>query len=422
MDLRRRCPRPGSPRATVRRGGFASQDDAEQVLHRFLEGEAGGFDADPNQTVADYLNSRLSAKDLVLKPTTMARYRDYVRNDPIPGFGTLRLEQLGHRHIAAFATNQLTAGRGKVTLSSPHNPASPPVLRRPPSPVRRIWTSEQAARFLAYCHEADPYMADLFEVLIGTGMRRGEALDLHWDDVHLSECVLYVRSTLSAIDNNRLVLTTPKTRSSRSWVANSPHVATALHHRAPTAPYARSDPADPFAGLVFCQADGRPLRPHLVLDRLHRLSDEVGVPRVTVHDLRHLAATITAGVPLTVVSKTLRHSTLSTTANLYSHLTQQAAREAVDTIDRTLTQATTTGLPADRPTGLRPPRDHIRSLREAFRRLRNPAPPAVSTAVNQPRPRRATRPPHPQNTRKAALSITRERPPTCDNTLRDDRI
>lgn len=59
---------------------------------------------------------------------------------------------------------------------------------------------------------------------------------------------------------------------------------------------------------------------------------------MTVHDLRHLAAaiTITAGVPLAVVSKTLRHSTLSTTANIYSHLTQQTAREAVD---HTLTRA-----------------------------------------------------------------------------------
>ncbi|MFC9460404.1 tyrosine recombinase XerC [Streptomyces sp. NPDC056983] len=295
----------------MRRGGFASQNDAEQALHRFLEGEAGGFDADPNQTVADYLNSWLSAKDFVLKPTTMARYRDYDRNDLINGFGTLKLDQLGHRHITAFATSQLAAGRGKVTLSRclatlssalgdavrqhrlPHNPASPPVLRRPPSPERRIWTPEQAARFLNYCHEADPEMADLFEVLIGTGMRKGEALGLHWDEVHLSEGVLYVCSTLSAIDNNRLVVTTPKTRSSRGWVAISPRVATALRHRARTAPYARSDPADPFAGLVFCQADGRPLRPHLALDRLHRLSDEAGVPRITVHDLRHLAATIT---------------------------------------------------------------------------------------------------------------------------------
>ncbi|MEU5060208.1 MULTISPECIES: hypothetical protein [unclassified Streptomyces] len=40
-------------RTTVRRGGFPSRNSAESALRRFLEGEAGGFDADPNQTVAD---------------------------------------------------------------------------------------------------------------------------------------------------------------------------------------------------------------------------------------------------------------------------------------------------------------------------------------------------------------------------------
>lgn len=199
-------------------------------------------------------------------------------------------------------------------------------------------------------------MADLFEVLIGTGMRKGEALGLHWNDVHLDQGVLYIRCTLSAVDNNRLVLTTPKTRSSRGWAAISPRVATALRRRARSAPSLRGDPSDPFTGLVFCQPDGRPLGPHLVLDRLHRLSEEAGVPRVTVHDPRHLAATITAGTPLTVVSKTLRHSTLSTTANLYSHLTQQAAHQAVDTIDHTLTTAARAADSPTRPAWLRPPR------------------------------------------------------------------
>ncbi|MBA2945663.1 site-specific integrase [Streptomyces sp. PSKA28] len=412
-------------RTTVRRGGFDSLEAAEAALRRFLECEADGFNGDPNQTVADYLTVWLAAKALVLKPTTMARYRDYVRNDLIPAFGILKLDELGHRHIAAFATGQLAVGRGRTTLyrclatlSSalgdavrqhrlPRNPASPPALRRPPSPERRIWTAEEAARFLAHCHQADPEMADLFEFLIGTGMRKGEALGLHWNDVNLRDGILYVRSTLSAVDNNRLVITTPKTRSSRGWVAISARVAAALRHRARSAPQTHSDPSDPFAGLVFCWPDGHPLGPHLVLDRLHRLSEEAGVPRITVHDLRHLAATITitAGVPLTVVSKTLRHSTLSTTANLYSHLTQQAAREAVDTIDHTLTGAETTSSRTDRSAWLRPPRDHIRRLHEAVRRLRSPAPPAFSAAANQPQPWPATtlRPPHPG---------THERPPS----------
>lgn len=131
------------------------------------------------------------------------------------------------------------------------------------------------------------------------GARPGEALGLRWDDIHLTERVLYVRCTLSAVDNNHLVITPPKTRTSKNWVAISPRVAAALRHRARSTPRAHSDPHAPFTGLVFCRPDGRPLQPRTVLDRLRQLSDEAGVPRVTVHDLRHLAATltITDGVP-----------------------------------------------------------------------------------------------------------------------------
>ncbi|MFD4867015.1 tyrosine recombinase XerC [Streptomyces sp. NPDC058412] len=405
-------PAPDHRRTTVRRGGFGSHDAAEGALRRFLEGEAGGFNADPNQSVADYLHSWLAAKALVLKPTTMARYRDYVHNDLVPAFGTLKLDELGHRHIAAFVTSELAAGRGQTTLyrclatlSSAlgdavrqhrlaHNPASPPALHRPPSPERRIWTADEAVRFLQHCHQIDPDMADVFEFLIGTGPRKGEALGLHWDDVHLREHVLYVRCTLSAIDNNHLVITSPKTRTSKDWVAISPRVATALQHRARSRAQAHSDPSDPFSGLVFCRPDGQPLRLHTVLDRLRQLSQEAGVPRVTVHDLRHLAAniTITAGVPLTVVSKTLRHSTLSTTANIYSHLTQQAAREAVD---HTLNRAQKRNDRRAWLDRLRPPRDHIQHLREALNRLRYPAPTGFHPIANQPQSGWATtlRPP-----------------------------
>ncbi|MFE5945320.1 hypothetical protein [Streptomyces sp. NPDC056480] len=123
--------------------------------------------------------------------------------------------------------------------------------------------------------------------------------------------------------------------------------------------------------------------------------------------MRHLAATITitAGVPLTVVSKTLRHSTLSTTASIYSHLTQQAAHQAVDTIDHVISAAEVTASRTDRPAWLRPPRDHLHHLREALGRLRSPAPPATSTLANQPRVGRAT-------TLRPPRSRTHQRPPS----------
>ncbi|MFI9237649.1 tyrosine-type recombinase/integrase [Streptomyces sp. NPDC053079] len=392
-------------RHTVRRGGFPDRGTASQALRRLIDTAGTGLLADPNQTVADYLTAWLQAKAMTLKPTTTVRYRAYAEDDLVPALGKIKLDDLGYGHITAFVRAQLSRGRGPAihriltTLSSAlgeavrhhrldHNPARPTIIPRPAAAERHIWTVDEAVAFLRYCHTADPLMADLVEVLIGTGIRKGEALALGWDDVRLDKRVLYIHATLSAIDNNRLVITTPKTRSSRNWVAVSGRVATALHHRA------RDRRPSTMAGLegdfVFHRPDGRPLHPEYVLNRFHLLCRKAGVSRTTIHDLRHLSATISinAGVPLTVVSKTLRHSTLSTTANIYSHLTTQAAREAVDAIDKTLTQADRPPTPPGPIPAPRPLCDHIPQLHNQMITISQPtctrayprtAPAAVST-------------------------------------------
>lgn len=78
-----------------------------------------------------------------------------------------------------------------------------------------------------------------------------------------------------------------------------------------------------------------------MLVALRRRTIEVGLPVIGVHDLRHTAATImiSSRVPLAVVSKTLRHSTLATTVNLYGHLLPQAARDAAAALERALDRA-----------------------------------------------------------------------------------
>ena len=57
---------------------------------------------------------------------------------------------------------------------------------------RQPWTAAQAVASLDHCHRADDRLTDLFELAIGTGMRRGEALALHWFDVDLATRVLNV--------------------------------------------------------------------------------------------------------------------------------------------------------------------------------------------------------------------------------------
>ncbi|MGW0664183.1 N-terminal phage integrase SAM-like domain-containing protein [Streptodolium elevatio] len=103
--------------------GFADEPAARAALRRLIDGEAGGFDADPNRTLPEYLEAWLAEKQLTLKPTTYARYRDYVNNDLIPALGTLRLDDLGDRQILALLVAEYSTrtgcGPGVVRASSP---------------------------------------------------------------------------------------------------------------------------------------------------------------------------------------------------------------------------------------------------------------------------------------------------------------
>ncbi|WP_156179081.1 tyrosine-type recombinase/integrase [Saccharothrix sp. ST-888] len=335
-------------RHTIRRAGFPDELDARTALRRFNEGLALCVITDPRQRTAEYLRDWLAEKELRLEPTTMARYRAYVEQDLIPALGTIPLIDLTRQHLSAFVTTQLRRGRGRVTvyrimattssaLSSAvydgrlaRNPAKPPLLARPTSAPRRLWTEEQTARFLRFTHVTDPLYADLAELMIGTGIRKGEALALRWDDVHLPDRVFFVRATLSVVDNNQLLLTAPKTKGSRMWVALSDRVASALDDRSGTRAFGNITDT---GGYVF-HRHGRPLHPKNVLDHFHLLCDKAGVPRIALHDLRHLMTSfaLAAGVPLPVISKTLRHRTLSTSANIYAELTRLAARAAVDAV------------------------------------------------------------------------------------------
>lgn len=341
-------------RSTLRRGGFPTRAAAVAGLDHVLECERAGIVIDDSESVADYLDTWLHEKARSLKPTTLAIYTGYVTKDLVPALGAIRLEKLNHLHVAQFIDDQLTAGRGPTTvrrlmatLSSAlgdairkrrlrDNAARHAPLPHPPKRIMPCWTPTDAATFLRHCDATDDPLTNLFEILIRTGLRKGEALALHWRDVHLGDAVLFVRYTLSNVRNSTPVMTSPKTKSSHAGVGLSDRVVAAFERqrRAQAAHNATTD-------LVFSQADGAPLRPEVVLRRFHSLCTAAGVPRIRVHDLRHLAATlmISSQVPLAMASKTLRHSKISTTVDIYGHLVPYAAQQAVDAIAAAITAA-----------------------------------------------------------------------------------
>ena len=89
-------------------------------------------------------------------------------------------------------------------------------------------------------------------------------------------------------------------------------------------------------GRVFTTDTGAPIFPDSVTQWFSKFIARSGMPKVTVHSLRHTYAAlmIADGVPLVVVSKQLGHAQTSTTANIHAHAIASAQAKAMQTLDR----------------------------------------------------------------------------------------
>lgn len=91
-------------------------------------------------------------------------------------------------------------------------------------------------------------------------------------------------------------------------------------------------------GLVFPNRNGGPQDSGSVTTALNRALTRAGLPHIRVHDLRHTVASVllTKGVNPKVVQDLLGYSTVLTTLNTYSHLTESLSRSAADAMDAML--------------------------------------------------------------------------------------
>jgi len=92
--------------------------------------------------------------------------------------------------------------------------------------------------------------------------------------------------------------------------------------------------------FVFATSLGTPLDARYVIRAFEDAIAAAGLPRQRFHDLRHAYATlmIEDGEDLAVVSKSLGHANLSTTADINAHLTpamQQRSGTRMDAILKT---------------------------------------------------------------------------------------
>jgi integrase len=138
-----------------------------------------------------------------------------------------------------------------------------------------------------------------------------------------------------------LTFAEPKTPGSRRQVMLAKEAVEALrrHRAAQAVERLRIGKAWEDNDLVFANEAGRPIAACNLLKRsFEPLLKQAGVPRIRFHDLRHSAATLLLGqgIHAKIVSEMLGHTRISTTLDLYSHVTPTMQREAAEAFDQLL--------------------------------------------------------------------------------------
>lgn len=360
-------PERGSRRLT--RSGFTSTDEANDALQEALkqrkQNEKFGSKVPLIGTYADEWVGGLKLAD-----STIKGYKKIIRNHIRPQLGDIRLDQLTATRVARHYRDLEQHGRadklgkGKPlsanTVNKVHvllgsimdaaiddghltvNPTKKKRTVKAPttSQVRAqkpeivTWTGEQLSTFLAWDRdELKDELFPLWRLIAYSGVRRSEALALKWSDINAKTMRISIRRAVNTEDWTQTKTT--KTGNARVIDIDAETLKVLAAYKVERAELAFDlAKADAY---VFSDDNGKLRSPDAMTSRWDRrlkwaTAKFDSLHRVTLKGLRHTHATLLLelGEHPKVVQERLGHSTITTTMNIYSHVTPTMQRSAVD--------------------------------------------------------------------------------------------
>lgn len=314
-------------------------------------------------TLNDFAEQWFAA--LSVKPKTLTGYRSLYGTHIKPRFGATRLDRIAYADVRAWASSLETAprtsGKGVSKLKPaqarpmsasrkkqayqvlcsildlavedgrlPRNPAKSAsgstkgVVPRAPRKRAHVYLSHEQVAAVA-----DKFGDDsraLFLVLAYCGLRWGEASALQVQDVDLLRGRLLVRRTLSEIGG---VLTPGTTKNHATRTVPLPAFLRSELG-------ARMDGASP-TDLIFSAPSGIAWsNSNFRARRFDPAVKAAGLPRLTIHDMRHTAASLAvqSGANVKAVQRMLGHSSAALTLDTYADLFDADLDRVAEGLDR----------------------------------------------------------------------------------------
>ena len=172
-------------------------------------------------------------------------------------------------------------------------------------------------------------------ICLCTGLRIGEICALKWEDIDMDSGMIRISKTIQRIYvkngtdcHTEVIIDTPKTMNSMRMIPIPRDLRRMLHaHR-------RSADGECF----LITNSPRPVEPRTYRNYYNKLMNELKMPKLKFHSLRHSFATrcIESRCDYKTVSALLGHSNISTTLNLYVHPNMEQKKRCVEQMFRSL--------------------------------------------------------------------------------------
>ena len=206
---------------------------------------------------------------------------------------------------------------------------------------RKALTIPEQNIFLNYLKKTPKYQHwyPIFAVMMGTGLRVGEATGLRWCDIDLQERTISVNHTLVNYDHRETEgrkgcyfnCHSPKTEAGKRMVPMIETVREAFlleREYQKEAELKCTVSVDGYTDFIFINRFGE-----------KEGMDAVLLPRFSCHILRHTFTTrmCEAGVNVKVMQEVLGHKDISTTMNIYADVTKELETTEFENLDRHFT-------------------------------------------------------------------------------------
>lgn len=343
----------------VRKQGIKSLDDATKTYQRIQEkiknGEYSGY-AESHYKINKFYGLWFANYKQTVKESTWTNINQYFKNHILKDLGNVYLDKLTPIQCQK-AVNQWFNSCGYPTFK-----ASCIYLRKmldyavqidaiKKNPMRKVYepkkktikqdftdfySKDELIHFLYVCKKNKPLKVyTMFHLLAYTGLRVGESLALNWSDIDLQNGTLRVNKTLSKGENNSLQVNSPKTSNGYRTIDLAPQTINVLKEwkfqqrrdlfRLGLNPMNKDQ-------LLFSNKNNDYLRINVVNYWNVSLCAKYGLRHIKLHGFRHTHASLlfASGASMEDVKERLGHSSITTTMNIYTHVTQSQKKETAD--------------------------------------------------------------------------------------------